>query len=428
MKKQTTTAFEPKSARQAWLQQLREEAWERFQALGYPAPHDENWRGTNLTPLAATAFQTARPQPEAALDSPLAGLGCRNRLVFVNGWFSPELSQRGNLPAGVHITNFGDEHAGGAALAAHLGRHARFEQAAFVALNTALFQDGALIEIDRRVELDEPLLVVHLAAPGSEPVAYHPRTLILVGRASRAAVVEVFAGPAGVRYFANAVTEIFVAEGAGLDHYKIQVEGDQAFHIAAVQAVQDRASILNSHNVSLGAALARNDIDSLLDAERAECNLNGLFLASGSQHVDNHTLLDHASPNCSSRELYKGILGGAASAVFNGKIVVRKDAQKTNAIQSNKNLLLSSAATINTKPQLEIFADDVRCTHGATVGQLDREALFYLQSRGIAHRRARNLLIEAFAGELLEKMRWQPLAEALASMLALRLAQEEELK
>jgi len=428
MKKQITTAFESKSTRPGWLRLLREEAWERFQALGYPAPHDEDWRGTNLVPLAATTFQAARPQPLATLDSPLGELGCGNRLVFVNGWFAPELSQHKDLPPGVQVINFGNEQADGAALAAHLGRYARFEQAAFVALNTALFHDGALIEIDRRVELDEPLLVVHLAVPGPEPVAYYPRTLILAGRASRAAVVEVFAGPPGARYFANAVTEIFAAEGALLDHYKIQAEGDQAFHIATVQAVQDRSSILNSHNVSLGASLARNDINSLLDAEGAECNLNGLFLASSSQHVDNHTRLDHASPNCSSRELYKGILSGTASAVFNGRIIVRKDAQKTNAIQSNKNLLLSSAATINTKPQLEIFADDVRCTHGATVGQLDREALFYLQSRGIPQARARSLLIEAFAGELLEKMRWRPLTEALASGLALRLAKEEELK
>jgi Fe-S cluster assembly protein SufD len=194
-----------------------------------------------------------------------------------------------------------------------------------------------------------------------------------------------------------------------LDHYKLQAEGDQAYHVATVQAVQDRDSSFNSHNVSLGAALARNDVNSLLDAEGAECCLNGLFAAGGRQHVDNHTLLDHAKPHGTSRELYKGILGGHAAGVFNGKIIVRKDAQKTNAIQSNRNLLVSGDAVINTKPQLEIYADDVRCTHGATVGQLDREALFYMQSRGIPALEAGNLLTQAFAGEVLDRFSWQPM-------------------
>jgi len=193
-----------------------------------------------------------------------------------------------------------------------------------------------------------------------------------------------------------------------------------------VQAVQDRASVLTSHNISLGGALARHDINSLLDAEGAECFLNGLFIAGGKQHVDNHTLLDHAKPHCASRELYKGILSGQGSGVFNGKIIVRKDAQKTNAIQSNKNLLLSGESVINTKPQLEIFADDVRCTHGATVGQLDHEALFYMRTRGIPARQSRDLLTHAFAAELLDGIRWQPLRETLDDELHRRLAGDGE--
>jgi Fe-S cluster assembly protein SufD len=207
------------------------------------------------------------------------------------------------------------------------------------------------------------------------------------------------------------------SEGSVLNHYKLQSEGAQAYHVATIQAVQDRESVLHSHNISLGAALARNDVNSVLDAEGAECYLNGLFVAGARQHIDNHTLLDHAKPNCASREMYKGILGGQASGVFNGKIIVRKDAQKTNAIQSNRNLLLSGGAVINTKPQLEIFADDVRCTHGATVGQLDREALFYMQSRGIPAVAAHDLLKQAFAGEVLDRISWQPLREKVEAEL-----------
>jgi Fe-S cluster assembly protein SufD len=274
-----------------------------------------------------------------------------------------------------------------------------------------------MIEIAAGTVLEQPVHLVFLSSPGGKPSVSHPRTLVLAGRGSQASVIETHLGPEGAVYFTNAVTEIVLGEGATLDHYKLQQESRQAFHVATIQAVQDRGSVWNSHNVALGAALARHDVNSVLDAQGAECYLNGLFVAAGRQHVDNHTLLDHAKPHCASRELYKGILAGHATGVFNGKIIVRKDAQKTNAIQSNKNLLLSGDAVINTKPQLEIFADDVRCTHGATVGQLDREALFYMQSRGIPAAHARDLLTHAFVTELLDRMRWQPLRAPLEQEL-----------
>jgi Fe-S cluster assembly protein SufD len=267
------------------------------------------------------------------------------------------------------------------------------------------------------VFLEQPVHLVFISMPNGQPTVSHPRNLILAGRGSQAAIIESYIGTAGKAYFTNAVTEIVAAEGAVVDHYKFQHESEQAFHVATIQAVQDRGSVVNSHNIALGAALARNDINSVLDGEGAECSLNGLFITGGRQHADTHTLLDHAKPHCASRELYKGILDGHGEGVFNGKIVVRKDAQKTNAIQSNKNLLLSGDAVINTKPQLEIFADDVRCTHGATVGQLDKEALFYMQSRGIPAAEARKVLTYAFAGELLDRIKWQPARERVEAEL-----------
>ncbi len=402
----------------AWLRALRTEAMGSFSRLGFPTTRQEDWKYTSVASIAKTPFEPAPPAAGQASWPVLERLTSDVRLVFVNGWFSPGLSSAGSLPAGVSVGSLADAlRSGSPALESHLGRHAGFTDQAFVALNTALAGDGAVVTLDRDVALDQPVVLVYLSEPGGRPAASHPRTLILAGRGSQASVAEIYAGPEDAVYFTNAVSEIVVREGAVLDHYRVQWEGRQAYHVATVQGVQDRASVLNSHNISLGASLARHDINSVLDAEGAECTLNGLYLAGGKQHVDNHTLLDHARPNCMSHELYKGILSGQAAGVFNGKIIVRQDAQKTNAIQSNKNLLLSGGAAINTKPQLEIYADDVRCTHGATVGQLDREALFYMRTRGIPERRSRELLTRAFASEVIGLIRWQPLREALEAEL-----------
>jgi Fe-S cluster assembly protein SufD len=400
----------------AWLAGIRREALARFDELGLPTTHDEDWKYTNVSAIGKTAFQPGASVPADLSAFRLADLGCGTRLVFVNGRFSKELSSAGRLARGVIAGSLAElVRDGDGTPASHLARYAGFEKHAFVAWNTALLQDGALVEFGRDAAPEEPVHLVYLSVPNGKPTASHPRNLIIAGPGCQAAVIETYVGAPGVVYFTNVVTEVLLDEGAALDHYRVQVESEAAYHVATVQGVQKRQSVLNSHNVSLGGLLTRNDVNSVLDAEGAECFLNGLYVARGRQHVDNHTMLDHAKPHCSSRELYKGVLDGRGVGVFNGKIVVRKDAQKTNAIQSNRNLLLSEGAVVNTKPQLEIFADDVRCTHGATVGQLDREAQFYLQSRGIPAGQARDLLTYAFAGEVLDQIRWRPLRERLTS-------------
>jgi Fe-S cluster assembly protein SufD len=402
----------------AWLATLRRNAFDRFTALGFPTTHDEDWKYTNVSAIAKTRFEPGQ-MAAAELDRfPLADLGCATRLVFVNGHFSRNLSSADHAPRGVRVHSLKELLlAGSETVESHLARYARFDNQAFVALNTALAEDGAVVEVGKDAVPGEPVHLLFLSVPNGGPTVSHPRNLIVAGRGSQSSVIETYVGAGGAACFTNAVTEIVLGDGAVFDHYRIQQESDQAFHVATVQAIQGRQSVFSSHNVALGAALARNDVNSVLDAEGAECFLNGLFFAAGTRHVDNHTLLDHAKPHCQSRELYKGILAGRGVGVFNGKIVVRKDAQKTNAIQSSRNLLLSGEAVVNTKPQLEIFADDVRCTHGATVGQIDQEALFYMQSRGIPAGAARQLLIHAFAGEVLDLMKWQPAREKLAAGL-----------
>jgi Fe-S cluster assembly protein SufD len=402
----------------AWLATLRRNAFERFAELGVPTTHDEDWKYTNVSAIAKTRFEPGELAVAEPDRFPLADMGCATRLVFVNGNFSRDLSSTDRAQGGVRVHSLRELLRDGSEIVeSHFARYARFDHHAFVALNTALAEDGAVVEVDKDAVPDQPIHLLFLSVPNGVPTVSHPRNLIVAGRGSQASVIETYVGAGGAACFTNAVTEIRVGDGAVFDHYRVQQESDQAFHVATVQAVQGRQSVFSSHNVALGAALARNDVNSVLDAEGAECYLNGLFLATGSRLVDNHTMLDHAKPHCQSREVYKGILAGHGVGVFNGKIVVRKDAQKTNAIQSSRNLLLSGDAVIDTKPQLEIFADDVRCTHGATVGQIDQEALFYMQSRGIPAGEARQLLVHAFAGEVLDLMKWQPAREKLAAGL-----------
>src|SRR5262249_41723876 len=323
----------------------------------------------------------------ADLDSPrLVVNGRFPRLVFVNGRFQGELSK---LPRGIEVGSLAATMQSGHATAEqHLARHAGYKDHAFVALNTAFLEDGAFIEVPKETVLEQPLHLVFLSVP-TGPVVSHPRSLIVVGRDAQVSVVESYFGFSEKTYFTNAVTEIVAGENAIVEHYKLQQEQEQAFHVSTLQVHQERASSFTSHSISLGGALVRNDVNTVLDGEGAESTLNGLYIGKGAKRVDNHTTIDQAQPHCSSREIYKGILDGKASAVFNGKIVVRKGAQKTDAKQTNKNLLLSEDATINTKPQLEIYADDVKCTHGATIGQLGEESVFYLRSRGIGQEEAR---------------------------------------
>jgi Fe-S cluster assembly protein SufD len=280
-------------------------------------------------------------------------------------------------------------------------------------LNTAFLRDGAFVYVPPGTVIEEPILLEFLADRVGGNHAWHRRSLFVLGENSQVTLVESYSGPAGVTYFTNAVTEVIVGAGAVVDHYKVQREGDAAFHMATMQIQLDRAARFSSHAVTLGGSWVRNEVNAVFGGEGAECTLNGLYQAAGQQLIDNHTLIDHAYPHCASHELYKGILDGKARGVFNGKIQVRQDAQKTDAKQTNQTLLLSDDATINTKPQLEIYADDVKCTHGATVGQLDEEALFYLRSRGIDREQARALLTFAFANDIVDRIRVAPLRTQL---------------
>ena len=385
----------------------------------------EDWRFTNVGPIASTAFTLADEDTgvtAAQLGSLMfAGLSSI-QLVFLNGRFASALSSIGTLPAGVEVRSLGEVLAGDhEAIEPHLARLAPYEDQAFSALNTALLQDGAFIRIPDNVVLDRPVhLVFGSTAPG-ESVATHPRVLVLLGENSSARIIENYASLRDAAYFTNAVTEVDVGPNSVVDHYKVIRESLEAYHVASLHLRLARSSVATSTSVTLGGALVRNDVGVLLDGEGAECTLNGLYVAGGRQLVDNHTTIDHAMPHCASHELYKGVLDGRGHAVFNGKIIVRIDAQKTDAKQTNKALLLSEQAQINTKPQLEIFADDVKCTHGATVGQLDADALFYLRARGLSLAQARRVLIHAFANDVLQRIQLEPVRTRLEAALLDRL-------
>jgi Fe-S cluster assembly protein SufD len=411
----------------AWVPELRRTAIESFADLGFPSTHDEEWKYTNVAPLVSVPFEPARVKLTEEIGRrierlPLADLGC-SRLTFFNGCYLPELSNLREVPKGLKAGSLASAFKNhGALLERHLARYAEGRTHAFVALNTAFFEDGAFIEVPKGAVLQKPLHILQVSYGGGRSTVSHPRNLILVGSTGQATVIETFLSLAEEATFTNTVTEIVAGEGALLDYCKVQQESTAALHYARVQVQQDRSSTVATHSIQLGAALTREEVQMVLAGEGAESLLHGLYVITGQQHVDNHTTIDHAQPHCSSREVYKGVLEGKSQGVFNGKIIVRPDAQKTDSKQSNKNLLLSEDAIINTKPQLEIFADDVKCTHGATIGQIDPEAVFYLRSRGIAADQAKSLLTYAFANDVMERIKFQPLRERLAERLFARLA------
>jgi Fe-S cluster assembly protein SufD len=404
----------------AWLRTLRQRAIDRFAEAGFPTTDDEEWKFTSVAPIAERRFalaENAAAPPAVEMLAPWTGAlgGCR--LVFVNGAFAPDLAA-GDPPAGVQVSSLRAALvSGAAALEPHLGRLARSDRHPFTALNTGFLHDGALVTVAPGTVAAEPISLLFVSVSPDGTVVSHPRVLVVAGDRSQVRIVESYVGPAGQAYFANAVTEVVAGEGAVVDHYKLQRESRGAFHVGTMHVLAGRDSAFSSHSIALGGALVRNEVIAVLEGEGGDCMLNGLYLADGRQLVDNHTTIDHAKPHCGSRELYKGILGGHARAVFNGKIVVRQDAQKTDAKQTNKALLLSDDAQINTKPQLEIFANDVKCTHGAAVGQLDPDALFYLRARGLDARQARDLLIHAFAGDVLGRIGIEALRNALEERL-----------
>jgi Fe-S cluster assembly protein SufD len=408
------------------IDRLRQAAIARFTELGFPTLHDEEWRFTNVAPLAKTPFQPAkRSIPKNLTLEKLeaitfGALDC-HRLTFVNGYFAPELSVI-RTENGLALRSLKEVLQGDFELVEpFLAKYADYQEHVFSALNTAFFGDGAFVNIARGKVIEKPIHLLFVSIPSSQPVMSHPRTLIVAGVNSQATIVESYVSledtekPAA--FFTNAVTEAVLAENAVVDHYKIQRESKKAFHVATFQVQQGRSSNFSSHSIALGGSLARNEVNAVLDAEGCECTLNGLYMAGGRQLMDNHTRIDHAKPHGTSHELYKGILDDTARGVFNGKIYVHQDAQKTDAKQTNRTLLLSDDAVINTKPQLEIFADDVKCTHGASIGQLAEEAIFYLRSRGIDKEDARSLLTFAFANDIIGRIKIEPIRAQLEKIL-----------
>jgi Fe-S cluster assembly protein SufD len=413
----------------AWLDRLRGSALERFESLGLPATTQEEWRQTNVAPIAATPFERASSAGDAVSKAEMAGLPLADldcpRIVLVNGRYDAGLSEIEALPPGLRVGSLA------AALRSRPGEiepllacHAGFQDRAFTALNTAAFEDGAVVTVAAGAAIETPIHVLHISAATGVAVVSHPRTLVVLEDNAQASLIESYLGLGDGAYLHNAVTEVTLGRNAHLDHAHVQAETPSAYHIGTIQAHQARDSRYANHNISFGSALARHDVGSVLDGEGAEATLNGLYLAVGEQHVDNQTVLVHAEPHCPSHELYKGILSGRARAVFNGRIVVRPGAQQTDARQSNKNMLLSDDALIHTRPQLEIYADDVKCTHGATIGRLQEEELFYLRARGIGLAEARSILIRGFVGEVLEGVAYEPLREKLADRALTIMARE----
>ena len=403
-----------------WLGKLRSEGIQSFAELGFPTTRLEDWKYCNVAPIASVHFQPApfelsNQVREQVEEMAFAEADC-TRLVFVNGHYAEELSAVGNLPKGATVTNLAKALKQEGSITAQLGRYAGHKTHPFVALNTAFMEDGAFIVVPRGVVMEKPVEILYVSTGGKEPWVAHPRNLVIAAQGSQLSLVETYAGLGGV-YFNNAVTEIVAEENSHVDYVKLQDESETAFHVATVLAYAARNAAAQTNSIQFGARLGREEVTTILDGEGAEGHLYGLYVTNGQQLIDNHTTIDHAQPHCSSREFYKGILDGKSTGVFNGKILVRKDAQKTDSKQSNKNLLLSESATVNTKPQLEIFADDVKCTHGATVGQIDPESIFYMRSRGIGLEHARNLLTLAFAGAIVHNVKFDPLRNRLKAAL-----------
>ena len=405
-----------------WLQPVRTAARERFAALGFPTTHDEEWKYTSVEPIVKTPFAPGACRDDGAADA-IARFGldtlAENRLVFIDGRFFPRLSRVEGLSAAVIAGSLA------AAMSKqrkfiepHWTHYADYRTQAFVALNTALAEDGAFVYVPASAQLAAPIHLLFIAGARDEAADGHPRSLIVLERGAQATIIESYAGIDGEPYWTNGVTEIILGDNAVLDHYKIQMENERAFHIATSQACLGRDAVLVSHSFSLGAALARHDVNAAFAGEGGDCTLNGLYVTAGRQHVDNHTRIDHGKPRCTSRELYKGIMGGKSRGVFNGKIYVHEHAEKTDSRQTNRNLLLSEEAWVDTKPQLEIYNNDVKCSHGSTIGQLDENALFFLRARGLDLRAAIGLLTQGFANDITGRVKEVSVARLMEGVMA----------
>ncbi len=422
--------FEKRATAPQWLQQIRREAFARFWELGFPTLKDEDWRFTNLGPITSADFDLARatsvnPDTLARVIPSWAEI----RLVFVNGVFAPELSVPGEGQRGVVVMSLAEAIAASHPIVKeHLAKHEDFRGDAFTSLNTAFIQDGTFVLVERGTVLERPVYVLYVSTGDTAQMA-HPRNLFVAEEQSQATFVEDYVslpsarGPAAAdgnartAFFSNVVTELVAGADSVLSHFMVEREDEAALNVSTLSIHQERNANVDSHSVLVGGALVRNNVHPVLAGEGADCLINGLFMANGRQHMDNYMKVEHASPHCNSRQFYNGILDGQSRGVFHGRIIVHKDAQKTDAKQTNRNLLLSNDAQIDTKPQLEIYADDVKCTHGATIGQMDEEALFYMRSRGIPDADARRLMLFAFASECLDRVKPGVVREWLETMV-----------
>ncbi|MDR3456139.1 MAG: Fe-S cluster assembly protein SufD [Verrucomicrobiae bacterium] len=406
-----------------WLLPVRKAGLASFAADGFPTLQDEDWRFTNVAPIAKLNFQFAAPvavngAESKALDASVFTQLPGHRLVFVNGFYSAKLSSLKPVTGGVRIESLAAALAKDAALIEkHLGQYAHTANNAFAALNQAYFSDGAFVHVPEGVTVAEPVQLIYLSSAKHSGETILPRNLVIAGANSKLTVVESYLSTANVAYFTNAVTEILAGENAAVEHIKLQDEAPGAYHIATIAGEFGRASNVSVHSFALGAKLSRNNIRTKLAGEGLECILNGLYLTRDEQLADHHMIVEHAQPHCASHEYFNGILDDKSRGVFHGRILVRQIAQKTDAKQTNKNLLLSDDATADTKPQLEIYADDVKCTHGATIGQLNDESIFYLRSRGLDTETAKRMLIHAFAGEIIERIQCAPAREVIDKLV-----------
>lgn len=419
-------------SRLSWLTRLRENAMARFDELGFPSVRDEEWKYTNVAPIARAEFvpsldsagtaSGSRAQELASLAAPEA---VGSQLVFVNGRLREDLTSLTAVPGNVFVSQLSaalSDERYSAIVREHLARHADYVTSGFNALSTAFASHGAFVHIPKSVAVASPLHLLFITdVSDADKVVTFPRVLIVAEANSSATVIESHVSTGDAAYFTNAVVEIALEDGARLEHYKVQRESPAAFHVATTAADLGANSSYDSTTITFGAQLSRHDIHVTMDREGAECWVDGLYLVTGTQHTDTHSVIDHRKPHCTSHQLYKGILDGKSRAVFNGKIFVRHDAQKTDAMQTNKNLLLSNEARVDTKPQLEILADDVKCAHGAAVGQIDQDELFYLETRGIHHDLARNLLTYGFAEEVIGKIKVESIRAQLDAAVLNRL-------
>ena len=405
-----------------WVSDIRREAISGFSNLGFPSVSDEEWRFTNLSALGELSFSVPPPEaPEVRAETAdsfgFPGLEC-TRLAFVDGRFSPSLSSF-EEGGGIVVKSLSAAiEQNGDSVRANLARYADYEKDAFVSLNTSYFQDGAFVDVADGAVLKRPVHVLHIATGASGPLFMNPRNLVVAGKSAEATVVEHYVSLSDDVYFSNAVTEVVCAENSSVEHYRLEFASEKSFNFLSLRVDQKRDSNVASHSLLRGGAIVRNTVHPVLAGEGSNCDIYGLYVSEGRQHMDNFMRVEHASARCDSRQFYNGVLDGRSRGVFHGRIIVHEGAEKTDAKQTNRNLLLSDAAQIDTKPQLEIYNDDVKCTHGATIGQMDEEALFYLRSRGVSGKNAKIMMLRAFTNQTLETMSVDPVRESAQGTLS----------